>query len=120
MGTYNPDGIVDIPQICFLTIVMERNLRIFCNRHARNIADIRRMHTVVAIERYRLSKGELPNKLDELVPAYPAAVPTDPFDGVEPLRYKKLTKGYVVYSVGMDGQDDGGDEENDITFTVER
>ncbi len=41
------------------------------------------------------------------------------FDG-QPLRYKKLAKGYVVYSVGEDGKDDGGDEKKDITFTVER
>jgi hypothetical protein len=26
----------------------------------------------------------------------------------------------VVYSVGEDGRDDGGDEKKDITFTVER
>jgi hypothetical protein len=46
-------------------------------------------------------------------------LPLDPFDG-QPLRYKKLPKGYVVYSNGEDGKDDGGDEKKDITFTVER
>jgi hypothetical protein len=62
------------------------------------------------------------------VPTYLAAVPTDPFDG-QPLRYKKLAKGYIVYSVGENGKDDGGDQTvsartgwktPDITFTVER
>ena len=56
------------------------------------------------------------------------AIPEDPFDG-RPLRYKKLEKGYVVYSIGPDGVDDGGLEKApadpdadppDITFTVER
>ena len=42
----------------------------------------------------------------------------DPFTG-QPLGYKKLEKGFVVYSVGADGKDDGGDENKDITFVVE-
>ena len=51
-------------------------------------------------------------------------IPPDPFDG-KPLRYKKLEKGYVVYSVGPDGNDDGGKERGlgddyDIIFVVER
>ena len=57
-------------------------------------------------------------------------MPLDPFDG-SPLRYKLFSKGYVVYSIGPDGHDDGGKEPptkrrstarvpEDITFTVER
>jgi hypothetical protein len=65
----------------------------------------------VSVESYRSEHGQLPNSL-------PSAF-SDPFDG-QPLRYKKLAKGYVVYSVGEDGKDDGGDEKKDITFTVER
>jgi hypothetical protein len=61
-----------------------------------------------------------------LVPKFLPAIPTDPFDG-HSLRYKKLAKGYVVYSVGEDGKDDGGVEPRggygpgtDLTFIVER
>jgi len=82
-------------------------------------AQLRAALIAVAIERHHLIGGSLPDSLDALVPKFLAAVPTDPFDG-QPLRYKKLTKGYVVYSVGEDGKDDGGDEKKDITFTVER
>jgi hypothetical protein len=55
-------------------------------------------------------------------------IPTDPFDD-QPLRFKKLARGYVVYSIGPDFTDDGGKEKPadakdtdhyDITFTVER
>jgi hypothetical protein len=66
----------------------------------------------LAVERHRFERQMPPEKL-------PEPVPVDPFDG-QPLRYKKLAKGYVVYSVGEDGRDDGGDEKKDITFTVER
>jgi len=40
---------------------------------------------------------------DALVPGQLSAVPADPFDG-KPLRFKRLTKGYVIYSIGKDGQ----------------
>jgi hypothetical protein len=85
----------------------------------------------LAVERYRLGVGELPDTLGELVPTYLDSVPRDPFGGGE-LRYKRLEKGYVVYSIGQDGSDDGGKEqlpreerkdpeENwDVTFIVER
>ena len=46
----------------------------------------------------------------------------------EPLRLKPLAHGYVVYSIGWDGMDDGGLEKTnsavqtqyDIAVTVER
>jgi hypothetical protein len=62
---------------------------------------------LLAVERYRLSHGVLPDAIDSLVPQYCAAVPEDPHDG-KPLWYKRLDRGYMVYSVGEDGRDDGG------------
>jgi len=63
------------------------------------------------------------------MPTYLDAVPKDPFDGKE-LRYKKLETGFVVYSIGKDGNDDGGKERPrkrtgpdapvDVTFIVQR
>jgi hypothetical protein len=88
-------------------------------KDTQQIGRLRNASAAISIERYRFANGKLPDHLDELVPVFLAAVPTDPFDG-QPLRYKKLAKGYVVYSVGEDGKDDGGDEKKDITFTVER
>lgn len=87
--------------------------------------------TAIAIERFRLRERRLPEKLEELVPAYLAQVPHDPEDD-KPLRYRKLKRGYVVYGLGADGQDNGGLEENrygassgpdnkpDITVKIER
>ena len=97
----------------------------------RHVADRRVARTALALERYRLVQGKLPQALDELVPTHLDAVPVDPLDG-QALRYKLLTQGYVVYSIGEDGIDDGGAErqrENrrpdgapiwDTTFIVER
>jgi len=95
----------------------------------RNTAQLLTTRIGLAIERYRLAAGKLPDELAELVPAYLDAVPMDPFDGNE-LRYKKLGVGFVVYSIGEDLIDDGGKERPtgkkekgeswDVTFIVER
>jgi hypothetical protein len=61
----------------------------------------------LGIERYRLAKGSLPKVLDDLVPQYIDKAPIDPFDG-KPLRYKLTEPGYIVYSIGADGTDEGG------------
>jgi len=91
-------------------------------------ATLRAARVGLAIERYRLGVGKVPDTLAELVPAYLDAVPMDPFDGEE-IRYRRLEEGYVAYSVGEDLSDDGGRErpaskkerENwDVTFIVER
>jgi len=64
----------------------------------------------LAIERFRFDHAEaLPEKLDVLAGPYLAGVPKDPFNS-EPLRYRRLTVGYVVYSVGADLRDNGGDK----------
>jgi hypothetical protein len=79
---------------------------------------------------FRLARGKLPERLTELVPQFLPDVPIDPFDG-KPLRYHHLAKGYVIYSIGIDGHDGGGKEKPanwkpgdktnyDLTFTVER
>jgi hypothetical protein len=60
---------------------------------------------------FTCANGRLPERLDELVPGYLKAVPPDPFDG-KPLRYNPV-KG-VIYSVGLDLQDDGGMTEKEI------
>ena len=83
--------------------------------------------TAIAIERFRLAHGgELPDQLGALVPTFLPNVPEDPFDG-EKLRFAKLDRGYVVYSVGRDREDNNGTErtrgswqKTDVTFTVER
>ena len=96
----------------------------------RTIAHLRTADAALAVQRYRLAAGKLPDKLANLVPTYLQSVPKDPFDGNE-LRYKKLETGFVVYSIGEDLSDEGGKEKPprkikgeppkwDVTFIVER
>jgi hypothetical protein len=62
---------------------------------------------MLAAERYRRTHGRWPGSLDDLVPGLLSQVPTDPYDG-NPLRYRRLADGVVIYAVGPDGHDDGG------------
>ena len=64
----------------------------------------------VALAAFKAEKGEYPEKLSELAPAYVKKVPLDIFaDG--PLVYKRDGKGYVLYSLGPNMTDDGGVED---------
>jgi hypothetical protein len=69
--------------------------------------------TALALERQRLVTRELPECLEELVPWYLPQVPVDPFDG-KPIRYRRRQPGYLLYSVAEDGQDNGGQERDDV------
>jgi hypothetical protein len=65
----------------------------------------------LAATRYWLDHGDYPPTVAALVPDYLPAIPVDPFDG-QPLRFKKSSDGSVViYSVGPDGKDNGGQVE---------
>ena len=56
---------------------------------------------------YRKDNGRYPAKLADLAPTYLADVPGDVFSGKE-LIYKPTEKGYLFYSVGQNGKDEGG------------
>jgi hypothetical protein len=67
----------------------------------------RNLHVAFALAAYRSDRGRYPPKLDNLAPKYLAAVPGDLFSG-KALIYRPSAKGYLFYSVGVNGKDDGG------------
>jgi hypothetical protein len=74
------------------------------------MANLRITQTALAVESFRVAhEDNLPQSLDDLVPSILTTIPTDPYDG-KPLRYRRLAKGYVVYTIADDGRDDGGAE----------
>jgi hypothetical protein len=115
---------------CYLISSSLVNLGAAIPRFADTDAHLKLALTALAIEQFRDEQGHVPEKIEELQPKFLEEVPEDPFDG-EPVRYRRLQKGYVLYSVGRDRQDNGGKEipagkapSNkagfDMTFTVER
>lgn len=61
---------------------------------------------------YRADHGEYPAKLTDLMPEYIAEQPKDIFGDAE-LHYRREGEGYVLYSVGQNGKDDGGKTRDD-------
>src|SRR5437867_882644 len=63
----------------------------------------------IALKRYELKHGVWPARLSGLAPDFAEALLRDPVDG-KPLRYRRQADGtFLLYSVGEDGQDNGGD-----------
>ena len=90
--------------------LLEPKLDACFRENALVLAALANAQAVVAIERWRLAHaGQLPGRLEEVVPAYLPAVPLDPFDG-QPVRFRRLPQGYMVYCIGLDFTDDGGAE----------
>ena len=68
---------------------------------------------LVALMTFRADRGDDPPSIDSLVPDYVPVVPLDDYDG-RPLRY--LREDELIYSVGANLVDDGGDPQKDMTF----
>lgn len=65
------------------------------------------LQVAFAMAAFQKETGRYPAKLDDLAPKYMAKVPGDLFSGVA-LIYKPTEKGYLFYSVGVNGKDDDG------------
>ena len=63
----------------------------------------------IALERYRQAHGDYPESLDVLAPQFIAKLPHDVING-QPLHYRHTSDGqFVLYSVGWNETDDGGE-----------
>ena len=69
----------------------------------------------VALAACKAEKGEYPEKLSDLEPEYFEKLPQDLF-AEGPLTYRRVGKGYLLYSVGENMKDDGGREDEAKEF----
>jgi hypothetical protein len=76
-------------------------------RKSRSDTQLQATRVILALRAYQLTHGNLPSDLNALVPEFLDEVPVDDFDG-QPLRYSADRK--IVYSVGQNLKDDGGDD----------
>jgi len=75
--------------------------------------DVESTLPLIAILRYKQDVGDYPENLDKLVEAgYLKKIPIDPFSD-KPLGYKKTDDDFIIYSVGLNGVDDGGQPHRD-------
>ena len=74
-------------------------------------ADTRRNLTIIALAlaEYQREHGSYPASLSDLSPKYLKMVPLDRFTE-KPLKYQRGDDGYLLYSVGINGKDDQGQD----------
>jgi len=81
---------------------------VLLRRAAESEARRRILVTAIALERYHGKRGSYPNSLADLAPEFVPSVPLDFMDG-QPLRYRFTDDShFILYSVGLDGVDNGG------------
>jgi hypothetical protein len=76
-------------------------------RFARTQALVDEGMVVCALERYRLEKGQYPERLADLMPTFLQAAPHDLVTG-GPLVYSRKGENFKLYQVGWDGVDHDG------------
>jgi hypothetical protein len=78
---------------------------------AHNQTMVNEAQIVCVLERYRLANGDYPGTLDALSPQFIEKLPHDIIGG-EPLIYRRTADGtFLLYSVGWNEKDDGGQQE---------
>src|SRR5262249_55523024 len=87
-------------------------LRKVQNAHDRIEQVQRNLQVAFALAAYHRDHKGYPAKLDDLALRYLAAIPNDLFCG-KALVYRPSAKGYLLYSVGVNGQDEGGRSADD-------
>lgn len=71
---------------------------------------------------FRLKTGAYPETLAELaakLPEHFKELPADPFTG-KPFLYRRTASGCLIWSVGSDRADDGGDPKKDFVFELKK
>jgi hypothetical protein len=87
--------------------------------HERANTKLHLLRLVAALAVYRAEVGAYPDKLDDLVPRVLEKLPVDLY-GTRPFVYRRDAEGYLLYSVGRDGTDDGGSNARTRTFEGRR
>jgi hypothetical protein len=106
MPTALPDAIDRHPRVHLLAGILLPSLKLAAMRDYHTRAEMRLAAVALACRLYEIDHdGNVPATLSDLVPTYLPAVPIDPMSG-NPLLYK--TDNPRVYSVGDDGDDNGG------------
>jgi hypothetical protein len=78
-------------------------------RVAQTQTAVNQARIAIALERYRLRHGHFPDSLVMLAPDFISVLPHDLING-QPLKYRPADDGqFILYSVGWNEKDDGGE-----------
>lgn len=86
------------------------------NTCARTQTSVDLARVACALERFRRANGGFPDSLNALVPTWLSEIPHDIVNG-QPLHYRRMEDGsFLLYSVGWNEKDDGGEPEPLLYF----
>ncbi len=105
-------GIVGIPKYYIISHLLVPSFDSIYASISKVQAHVRVAQVGLALERFRLAKGDYPATLAELIPEFLPTVPSDLFTG-QPLIYRHEPGGAEVHSVGPNFRDDDGIESRD-------
>lgn len=92
-----------------MTVQLLASLSLATVKSTRAETDRSMVLCATALKRYSLRHGKSAPDLNALAPEFLPSVPIDYMDG-KPMKYRFNTDGtWLLYSVGNDGRDDGGD-----------
>jgi hypothetical protein len=77
-------------------------------RRDQAVAEVAVAQWGLALHVYRRQTGHYPPSLKAAANTLAWKLPHDPFTGT-PLRYRRTSDGYLLYSLGVNGRDDGGE-----------
>jgi hypothetical protein len=102
-----------------LTSLLTPSLAKISDIRDRSVQQLELSRLALLLAACKAEKGQYPDQMDALAPAYLKAVPKDFFTGA-PLTYKKTDKGYILYSAGPNMKDDGGKrmDEDHVNFDI--
>jgi len=78
--------------------------------HVLSEANVDLARVALALRLHKHEHGAYPERLDVMTPSILKTIPKDAFTG-QPLVYRLVDSGFVVYSVGLDDTDNDGNEE---------
>jgi hypothetical protein len=105
-------------QVLFVTLGPRQLVKSGINWEERSTMQVELDKLAFTLAAYRADKGSYPAELKDLVPRYAAAIPKDACGDCE-LHYRREGDGFLLYSVGNNGRDDGGKSYDDRDYSRE-
>jgi hypothetical protein len=103
-----------IPAFCPLSYKMLQRLERILYTRVRTEAALQVTRVGLALKRYKMANGVYPDTLENLTPSFLDRIPKDPCSG-NALLYREEGKGFLLYSVGSDLQDNQGAQFDSIS-----
>ena len=106
----NPSEVLSkmVQDNAFVSMFIDPTLLKLVERNYQTKTEMEAVIAILGLLRYKADKGVFPERLEELkLSRYIKSLPIDPYTD-KPLAYKRTGESFMLYSLGVDFDDDGG------------